>query len=532
MTMIDARELPDGKEFSYDLCIIGSGPAGMAVASALRESSLKIAILESGGLEYEQQTQSLAAGATTGLPYPDLASTRLRFFGGTSNHWGGNVRPMDAIDFEAREWVPNSGWPITYRDLEPYYADANRFCGLPPLDAFASSSLVEATDSNPFDFDAEQSMRSQVFRTVGADFIRFGQAYRDAFRQQPNLDVYLFANVTEIMANSDANQVTGLRVDTLNGKSLQYSAKQYVLAAGGIENARLLLCSNKQQESGLGNAYDLVGRYFMEHLTAPDFGSLIPQDPNLNLKYYKGTSLSHSSIWGVLSMRPETQREYTLPNIRFQLASVYNAFNQYAQSDAFQSLRSIAQGRYGSDVEDFGRHIAQIIAGVDEVAAVGYYRAFHHPDYPLNSVDVVFMAEQIPNANSRVHLSEERDALDMPKAVLNWQVLPEDTAGVQRAAKRFAHAVGGSGIGRFVNGFPEGGFAEKEPFPHIHHMGTTRMSEDPRRGVVDSNCRLHSVANLYVAGSSVFATCGNVNPTLTILALAFRLGERLKEQTV
>jgi choline dehydrogenase-like flavoprotein len=527
MTFIDCRKLPDGEVIERDVCIIGSGPAGLAIARELNASTTTVAVLESGGLDIEYEIQSLAWGEVAGRPYPELDVVRLRYFGGTSNHWGGNTKPLDAIDYEPRPWVDHSGWPFDADHMAPYYKRAAAYMGL-SQDAYDENKLRLSRGLKPWP-SKDDEIASYVFHTISPEYKRLGLAYHDLMKQSDNIDVFLYANVHHISADEPQSTVTGLNVKTLSGVSLTFKAKLYVLATGGIENPRLLLLSRNSSGRSLGNAHDLVGRFFMEHITNPDFGVLIPADPKLSLSYYRSEVAKWGETWGVFGLSQKMQRRHQLPNIRFQVADITNVFNQDEDTPGFQSLKAFADALANRQLPDnVGEHFLNVLKGLDDVVSAAYYRARYDGDYPLVKLRIVAIGEQVPNPESRVRLGAETDALGQPTAVLDWQLAEADTIGLLRSTAFLARALARSGIGRLVDNFPEDGFGSINPKPHFHHMGTTRIHPDPKQGVVDANCRVHGVNNLYIAGSSVFPTGGNVNPTLTIAALAIRLADHLK----
>lgn len=527
MSFIDTRTLPDGETIEADLCVIGSGPAGLAIANEFAGTETRVAVLESGGLEWDADTQSLAEGRVLGRPYPDLDVVRLRYFGGTSNHWGGNVAPLDPLDFSEREWIPYSGWPFGLDHLRPFYDRARQFCRL-PQQAFEIAAWSDA-GRKPWSFK-DDLVRTRVFHTVGDNTVRFGQSYRERMAQASNINVFLFANVTEIVTDPEQRQVAELAVATLTGKRLRAKAGRYVLAAGGIENPRILLLSNRHGRDGLGNAHGLVGRFFMDHVTNPDFGSLFPSDPFIGRAMYSPREAAWGSTWSVLYLSEAMQRRERLPNIRFQHAREVNAYNEAMGAPGMQSARVVGRALASGDVAslEFNRHLANVIADIDDVAGTAYAWLRYRPNYPVRWFELVHIGEQMPNLDSRVVLTDDRDRLGQRKVALDWRLADRDSDGVHRSADLLARELGRAGLGRLAHKAPDRLFDTIDPRPHFHHMGTTRMHADPARGVVDPNCRLHGAENLYVAGSSVFPTVGNANPTLTIIALAMRLADHLK----
>src|SRR5262245_50024636 len=274
--LADARRLPAGRDLEADVRIVGAGAAGIALALELAGSHLRVVLLESGGFERDAATQALYRGRIFGRSYPPLDEVRERRFGGTTNAWLGRLRPLDADDFEAREWIAHSGWPISARDLAPFVARAARRCG---ADETAPGAAAAGAPALPLDPEA---FESRVLRIAP---VRFGERYREAVTGARNVDALLFANAVELVANEAGSALAGVRVATLAGGGFSVRARAVVLAAGGIENPRLLLASNRVAKAGLGNDRDLVGRFFMEHpqLAA---GALLPASAELPLGRY------------------------------------------------------------------------------------------------------------------------------------------------------------------------------------------------------------------------------------------------------
>src|SRR5262245_35319079 len=263
---IDARSLPPDQRVETDVCIAGAGAAGISLARELAGRPFRVALVEAGGLDETSTTPSLFAGESVGVPYFPLDLARLRYFGGSTNHWGGWSRPLDEIDFETRAWIPHSGWPIRLRDLDVYYERANAACGLGPCryDFASWEEALSRAGRRPPRFDPER-LADSIFHVIPEHLLRFGQAFRSELQAASNLDVYLHAAAVEIETDGDGRSVRSLRFSGVDGKKLTIGAKLFVLASGGLEVPRLLLLSRRARPKGLGNDHDLVGRFFLEH---------------------------------------------------------------------------------------------------------------------------------------------------------------------------------------------------------------------------------------------------------------------------
>ena len=258
----DARQLENNSEIIGDICIVGAGAAGVSIALDWENNGYKVILLEGGGFEYDDRVQELYQGSSTGQPYFPLKSCRLHYFGGTTGHWAGMCSPFDDIDFKRRDWVPDSGWPITRGELDPYYAKANKVLQLGPYEYDYSYWKEQLPNMNPFPFD-----NSIIYNKMWQySLARFGEIYKDQVVASQNIHLYTYANVVDIITNEGGGNVDHMVIKNYEGKTHTVRAKQFILACGAIQNARMLLASNTQMPNGLGNEHDVVGRYFMEHI--------------------------------------------------------------------------------------------------------------------------------------------------------------------------------------------------------------------------------------------------------------------------
>lgn len=504
---IDARQLPEQTLIEGDICIIGAGAAGISIALEFINTAHKIILLEGGGFEYEAQMQDLYKGKTTGQRYYPLESARLHYFGGTTGHWAGFCSPLDAIDFEKRDWVPHSGWPIKRADLDPYYARAHKNLDLGPYEYQDTywESQDPKLDSLPFN-------KSAVFNKMWqfSPPTRFGTKYKDTIIKASNIYLYTYANVTNIDANEHASAIKQATVKNLAGKTHTVKAKHFVLACCSIQNARLLLASDKQAKRGLGNDNDLVGRYFMEHLEIKSAELWLAKAAPLKLYAWE---FGKTKARAELAISAEKQRELKILNGTASFTPLDVARKQPAFIDVWSADTAQTKKRMSKLDAEEKKSLAQ---------------KGGHSSYQLFT-----RIEQAPNPDSRVTLDRQVDALGVPRAMLHWVLTPLEKRSIREIYKLIGTELGITEKGRVRlmeylrdendNSWPEftgGGW---------HHMGTTRMSDDPKHGVVDANCKVHGISNLFVAGASCYATAGAPNPTLTLVSLTIRLADHLKK---
>lgn len=517
----DADDRPQDEPITTDVCIVGAGAAGITLARSFIGSRHRVCLLESGDLEFDAATQDLYAGEIGGQDTPALDVSRLRFFGGTTNHWGGFCRPLDEIDFEKRAYIPNSGWPFSRSELEPYYQFAQTICEIGPF-AYEAPTWTDEVRV-PLDFNQDVVDSSPVFQASPPT--RFGQVYRTELAKADNVSIILNANVVEIETADNVQQVTGLRVASLNGARFPVKSRFYILATGAVENARILLNSNSLETAGLGNRYDRVGRFFMDHPKISTSGTILFTRNAPPLDFYHNRVVDGIKIKGFFALPSEGQRKEELLNCGILIEPE----EKRVRSPAVASLRVMLEDlRRGKLPDRFAEHLERVVVDFDDVLYAGYRRAFD--PQPLRFT-TSFWTECPPDSESRVSLIAARDALGLQRVQVDWR-MPAD---LKRTYTRM-HELLGAEIGRAGIGRLQVLHAEDDDDPRAvaetsyHHMGTTRMHPDPKQGVVDQDCRVHGLANLFIAGSSVFPTYGHANPTLTIVALSLRLAEHIKRQ--
>ncbi|WP_028080673.1 FAD-dependent oxidoreductase [Solimonas soli] len=545
---IDARGFADDARLQAQVCIVGGGAAGIALALRLGQRGIDVVLLEAGGRRHEARTQRLYEGEVTDARlHPPADRYRERRLGGSTATWGGRCVPFDPIDFEARDYIPHSGWPISYEELARYYDEASLLCEAGPARYRAADAFPDGSAPPVAGFAAARFSDDTLERfSCPTDF---GQRYRLRLDGAARTRVVLHANVTALRLDGDGNRIAAVLARTLDGRRIEVQADFVVLAAGGLETARLLLASHDRQPAGIGNGHDLVGRYYMCHL-AGTIG---------NLRLGHGVAVAHGyqrSADGVycrrrFALREDAQRTLRCGNFIARLH--HPRIGDPAHGSAVLSLLFLARRlipyEYAKRLHDgdsaprdwlaHARNVAR-----DPCAAFAFAwqmltqrklasRKFPSiivtPREPCFSLD--FHAEQVPNPSSRVQLSEQRDELGMPRLRIDWRHTQADVDTVQRALAAFAADVRDSGVGRFDYAAES---IEQEMLRYGayggHHIGTARMAATPRTGVVDTDLRVHGVGNLFVASAAVFPTSSQANPTLTIVALALRLGDHLQRR--
>lgn len=521
---INARKVEPESHLECDVCVVGAGAAGITVARELAGTDLTVFLVESGGFDFDRASQDLYKARSVGLPYPDLHRSRLRFFGGTANTWEGNCSPLDPIDFEKRPEIEHSGWPFDRQHLDPYYARAIPICQL-DQESFDLDYWSELLSRDPFPLDPDRAV-TKIKQTSPT---HFGVAYREDLKNQENTKVFLHANLVDIETSPDGDLVNKVHIGVLEGPRFSIGLRHLVLAMGGIENARMLLASNSVHANGVGNQNDLVGRFFNEHCMM-EGGAVFFGDNRPDLSLYLNHPPAEEHYGSYLSVAEKALRKEGLTNIR----APFRPATRYYLSDGIDSTHQVLEDLERRDFPDeLDLHVSNIVEDFDMVLEGVSRKVFSKSvfDSSDDHIGYVFdtMVELTPNPDSRVTLTEERDALGTPRVQLDWRACSRDRENLWRCYEIIGEEIGRAGLGR-VRVFRERedriwGNQMGRPY---HHMGTTRSHQNPRHGVVNEKMQVHGVSNLFLAGSSVFPTGGHVPPTFTIVALAIRLADHIK----
>lgn len=460
-----------------EFCIIGSGPAGITLSLELAKSGRKVFLLEAGGIDDKNMNLEILGVEEAGIP-SYIQQSRLRYFGGTSGHWAGWCSPLDVEDFHHAKGMTTE-WPIFQQDLIPYYDIA-----------------IKVLNLNDSFFTNGKSIHEQFFNQSGVTLkkwqfstpvARFGEKFRDEVRKSRNISLLHSAPVIDFEMNSSGNSVKSVLVQGLNGK-FTVKAQRYILACGGIENARLLMASSLKKENPIGDGFKNLGVGFMEHPHFYEAGKMVFHNSGQNWDGIMDTNTSYRPWQYYLQIHPEIRKKQNWLNVVVCL------------------------------------HDTEVTENKDAEVLSMFTKNFHRTGSSLKKLQLI--CEQEYNPASKIELKNEKDELGLNKAKVTWQLTRRDWKSYHETLKYLAHSLPSLGLG--VLSISSDFLEEKlTPLPGAHHMGTTRMGYTSRDGYVDKDLNVFGVYNLSVLGSSVFSTGGAANPTLSIVALSLRLSAYL-----
>jgi len=508
----DLDKIKSKSKFNIDLCIVGAGPAGLSIAHKFINANYSVLVIESGGENPEVEYQELNSGSNSGERFLDVKNSRLRCFGGASRLWAGVCRPYSIDDFEEKSFVKYSGWPINYNDIQKYYKEAAKMLGV-DYQLFYTNKWNEIFDKGKLfsKFKRKSSLlTANIFQKSSPDKRNFNTQFREIFRISENVTVLHHATVVSIERNSSGAAVEKINVKSLKGNAAEIIAKKYILATGALENPRLLLTNGE-----IGNHSGFVGKCFMSHPGFPEtaaffhssagecFHSSKDISENANLLFEANHSqrttnkiLRHTISFVESSIKRELSVFKKDPGLLFNISALKQVFDNL---DFWAGIKSFAC--------DFGNK-----SSISKLWKI--------------SVGV----EQIPDKNNKVTLTNDVDELGVRKLDICWNPISKiEESTIQEATRIFGMEAGATGSGMIkISDKLQNGTLFKREDAINHHIGTTRMSDNPDFGVVDNNCKVHNVSNLFIAGSSVFPTSSCVNPTFTIIAMSLRLADYIK----
>ena len=488
---------------SFDICVVGSGPAGMTLALTLAAAGFDVALMEGGGLDFTEESQDLYLGRVTGLDNEELDVSRLRFFGGSSNHWYGRTRPLEAIDFEPRAYHPLSGWPIGKADLDPYQARADEILDI----------------TTPVTPDVPVEAGGDLFRKIAwrrSPPTRLAPKYQEEVAASGQISLCLNSNLVDLRLNDALDTVTGAVFKSFRPGDPGFTVKasRYCLCLGGLENPRALLNFRSQMPEGIGNQNGLVGRHFHDHIAIEVADILLDEKIEVNEVSFAPTKALQDSLQTLNMAFMVTPRQPSEASLVKQLVRTAEC--------ATPAIQRLVEDMRGITLKCRAGGLTEFLLQRDPET------------YPAGFVWVA--TEQPLTAESRVSLNEETDAFGLNRITLDWRLDPHYYASLRETTIALGGVLAEAGVGRIL---VRNWLLEEEPvLPRrnanegevagLHHMGTTRMATDPTQGVVDADCRVHGLTNLYIGGSSVFPTGGYANPTYSIVQMALRLANHLE----
>ena len=539
-----AANIPSRSVIPCEICIVGAGPAGITLALELAKTGKRIILLEAGGLKSSGKSLELYRGELADpARHLPLDSDRYRQLGGTSALWGGRCIPFNTIDFETRDYVPHSGWPLSKEDLDPYYRKAHKYCECGDYLYRTDDALPEGPAKMIPGFNGHAVISNTIERWSPPT--NFGKAYKKTLQDFPNIRVIMNAVCLSIDVSDSGAEVSSLTVGRFKKEGFIIKPQTTVLCGGGLEVTRLLLASNKVHKTGLGNHSDWLGRGYMCHIC----GSIARIRFADKVVPIYGYELDKDGVYcrRRLCISENAQREQKLLNSYLLLDRPL--LSDPGHGSGLFSLTFIAKkmlqrdrtrvpfkGKYAL----YWRHLINILKGSPEVLSVlprwcrnRFIQGRRIPSLlqksKNNEYHLYYHTEQIPNPDSRITLSDKVDVFGVPRLFVDYRIAEQDVESICLTHQLIDKELRDSGCGELI-------YESDDPAAVIrghqamlgHHIGTTRMAVNDSDGVVNENCQVHGIPNLFIASSSVFPTSGQANPTLTIVALAIRLAAHIE----
>jgi choline dehydrogenase-like flavoprotein len=526
--LIDSREFKDPQQLTADVCIIGGGISGIVLANELVGTGKSVIVIEAGGEEFDEESQKLYRVKSFPENFPDPANMRLRMLGGSSNHWENSTERFDPIDFVKRDWVADSGWPIDYVDVAKHYSRAGDYCGV-ETDGYDVEPWLGKKDFKNICEGSNQFKPALVKSALPPT--RFYQKYSERLNRSDNITIVSYATMTDLDFDLESEQVRSIEFESTTRIKSHVSATLFIFSMGGIENPRLLLQINEKYNNALGNRFDHVGRYFMEHPVIrgahfyPIGAKKIPTG-------YSGIFDRVRLLKLRLKMVESAVLKHRTNNLRIFFVPQPKTILSHGISSTHIVFDNLSQAEWP---DQFGMHLSNILGEIDLVADAFSRKtldtALVSDATEFGGYQVLAMIEQTPDRENRIYLDEERDRFGIKKVNIDYRVTDIDKKLALKTLQELSIDAGLSQWGR-LRLLPERSsriWGEQLGFS-AHHMGTTKMATNEKQGVVDSNCQVFGAKNLYMSGSSVFPTGGHVPPTLTITAMSVRLAETIKQR--
>jgi len=521
----DLENVGDVSTLDADICIIGTGVAGLSIAREFLGSKYKVMLLEGGGIKDEARSQKLYISDVVGMPHDGIHNGRFRVLGGSSTRWGAQLMTMQEFDLRKHDFSPNSGWPININDISPYYDRAQQVLGV-NLDSF-EEDLWETLNTEPLLFNKEL-FRYRFSKWAGFSKRNLAKTIAPEIANSKNIDIYIHANATEIVPNEQGSSIQYVRARNYSGKEVNFRARVFILCCGTIETARILLASRSVIPTGIGNENDLVGRYFQDHITIR-IAELNPTDKKVFGKVfdpvYRGETMHSSKLVLTEEVREKYKCLNAMGHVVFGLSVESGFYELRSILRALQAKKNPLPSPMGAwRLLRYSHEFVRLVLGkqflgrrLSPVSAKSYLQ---------------IECEQSPQPDSRLLLTDRVDDLGMPVVSLDWRLGDLEQHSVHQYMKLFSREWERMGLGTAE--WHESLLEDRDKWltacrDTYHQLGTTRMSNDPHDGVVDIDLKVHGINNLYVGSCSVLPTGGSSNPTLTMMALCLRVADHIKQ---
>jgi len=524
-----------------DVCVVGSGLVGSCIAAELVEKGLSVLVLESGQESPNRRTQSLSDAVITNLRFHEPMSAAVsRSYGGTSRLWGGRCSTLDDIDFIERRYVPHSGWPFGHNELSRFYRTAGKFLAL-------GNEILPGHAGSPCISKRGLSIEQHEYWANETRIFKLLQTFK-SFKK---VNLILDATVIDIEVDASTGAVEGLVVAQDKKRIIFRGAQSYVLALGGVETARLLLVAKANNPNAFAS-HKAIGRYYIGHVSG-SIAKIKFSNPNY-ARHFSFMERATYSSRRRLTLSDSVLNSGHLPNIAFWpdnprigdpthkngfLSAIYlilsiHGLNARLLPEALRRVEFQDPSKYLDHVWNCIIDFSSVIAGAINMARQRFIKGRRLPRWftlnAENTYPLHFHAEHRPNADNRVTLADSKDILGMPSAKIEFDFSGEDCAGVYDAHVALNEALVMNGIGALEFHHSREDFISQKAgclADGLHQIGTTRMTEGPQDGVVDRNCKVFGITNLFIAGSAIFPTSGQANPTFPAIAFAMRLAEHL-----
>ncbi|AGB26657.1 choline dehydrogenase-like flavoprotein (plasmid) [Mycobacterium sp. JS623] len=560
MTIISAHDISTDARLQTGVVVIGAGPAGIVAALEAVARGQDVILVETGNTKPTNENQQLSSANIKDVDvHAPVELTVSRQIGGTSSIWGGRCVPYDPIDFVDRPIAPDSSWPLRFEDVQPYYQRASDWSrsGRAVFNSAEISHLPAQMIPGLVDCGVTTSSLERWSLPTN-----FGEVYLEQLRSSANLRLVTDATCVQINLNEAQDRAESIECRTVGGSAFTINASDVIVAAGGLETTRLLMCSPGRYGKSLGDHSGHLGHWYMAHLEGV-VADLVLATPAKATVYGYERDVDGTYVRRRFAFTEVYQLEHSLPNIAGWISNPELADASHGNAElsmTYLSLISPLGGFLASPAQRLSltgtkvpgtpygmthkssvfAHIRNIVRhplttaafcinfGAKRVLSRGRKPPGFFAYSPINRYPFQYHAEHLPHYQSCVSLSADTDALGMRKLVVDIVFHDADIQGVIDAHRHWDAYLRASGVGMLEYRSDDTGAAIRERSGGgFHQVGTTRMAKDPADGVVDENLAVHGVPNVHIVSSSVFVTSGQANSTFLVVALAVRLIEHL-----